>query len=66
MVRVGEIALERRGLDLADGQHRDDQRVAAERILVGADDRAALALDARREVAHVGHVDEALLRLEPR
>ena len=48
VVRLGEIALERRRLDLVDGEDGEDERVAAERVVVGADDRAAFAVDALR------------------
>ena len=66
MVCLRQIALEGRRLDLVDGEDGEDERVAAERVVVGADDRAALALDALRQVAHRRAVDEALPRLEPR
>ena len=51
VVRIRQIALERRGLDLADGQDGEHERVAAERIEVRADDDAALVVDARGELA---------------
>ena len=36
-MHVGEVALERRRLDLVDRQHREDERVLAERIAVGGE-----------------------------
>ena len=42
---VGDVALEGRALDLLDRQRREDERVAAERLAIGGEHRAAVALD---------------------
>ena len=49
-VRVGRIALVRRRLDAGDRQRDDQQRLAAERIVVLPEDGAAFVLDLRREL----------------
>src|SRR5207237_10701589 len=47
VMRLREIALERRPLDRVDRQHRGNQRLLTQRIVVAAEDEAALVLDAR-------------------
>ena len=54
--RVGHVALERGALDLLDRQRREEQRVAAERLPVGGEHRAAVPLDREGTVAVAGAV----------
>src|SRR5687768_9954971 len=53
-MRIGEVTLERRGLDLIDGQRREQQRIATQRLAITADDVATLALDALGDSCRIG------------
>ena len=67
VVRVGEIALERGRLDAGDGEHGQRERVAAERVAVRADQRAAFVIDAIDQRAQIARqlVVDGLARVEP-
>src|SRR5206468_2867121 len=68
VVRVGEIALEGRGLDLVDRQDGEDERLPAERIEVRADDDAPFVGDALSQIFEPLRppFGQARQRIEPR
>ena len=53
-VRIRDVALEGRALDLLDGERAEEERVAAERLAVRREHRATVRLDRLRELVERG------------